>query len=168
MIGKVSILKVDDGYLLGFFRGEWGGYMYWFSKDGKHHYLISEVDVVQFIGFNNHVYAIEGLAHLGLSEGSILSLQKKNGKWISSEYLKLPAAPEAIAVYGNNFIIITSKSLLEVDDNLKTTTLVEKGILYYLDPNSLIIHDNIVYAGMQAGVYKYNLLSKQQEWLMPN
>lgn len=169
MAGKISLLEVEDGYLIGFYRGEWGGYLYWFSRDGKHHYLISNDEIVQFIKRNGINYAIQGLAHLSMSEGSIIEIEKQSDKWIAKEYLQLPTAPEAIGLdANNNFIVITSKSLLKINNDKTVVVLIEKGVWYDgLYTNSLIIKDEIVYAGMRAGVYKYNLSTGKEEWLLP-
>jgi hypothetical protein len=169
MSGKISLLGVEDGYLIGFYRGEWGGYLYWFSKDGKHHYLISDHEIVQFIKRNGIIYAIQGLAHLGMSEGSIIKIEKQSNKWVAQEYLQLPTAPDAIALDANNdFIVITSKSLLKINNDKTIAMLVERGVWYDgLYTNSMIIKDNIVYAGMREGVFKFNLSTGNQEWLLP-
>jgi hypothetical protein len=168
LIGRQSFIKVADGYLVGFYRGEWGGYLYWFSNDGKQYYKISDHEIVQFIMRENRIYAIEGLAHLDNSEGSILNIVKNNDRWIAQTYLKLNAAPEAIGLdRRNNLIIVTSKSLLSLDIDAKIKTLIETGIWYYgLYPNSLVILNDNVFIGMRKGVFKYDLQSGNQEWLL--
>ncbi len=35
LAGLIDASEVDDGYLVGFNRGEWGGELYWFSKNGQ-------------------------------------------------------------------------------------------------------------------------------------
>ena len=167
--GRQSFLKVDDGYLVGFYRGEWGGNLFWFSDDGKTKYEISNHEIVKFIKRNNKIYAIEGLSHLGNSRGSIIEIKKTNNQWTTSEYIKLPSAPYGVDVdYKNNFIIITSKSLLAVTPDSKVKFLIKEGIWDYgLYPTSLIIKKNIAFMGMRKGIFKYNLITKKQEWLMP-
>ncbi len=166
--GKRSVIQVVDGYLVGFYRGEWGGNLYWFSKDGKRKYEISEHEIVQFIKRDNKIYAIEGLAHLSMSQGSIIQIMKVNKKWATVNYLKLPSAPDGVDLASNNnFVIITSESLLTVDTNLKIDTLIEEGFWRAgLYPTSLVIKDNIAYMGMRKGVYKFDLSNNTQEWLM--
>jgi hypothetical protein len=66
MMGRLSATPVDDGYLVGFYRGEWGGHLYWFSKDGEDHYQISDDEIVQFIKHHEKIFAIQGLAHCQL------------------------------------------------------------------------------------------------------
>ena len=166
--GRRSTIQVDDGYIVGFYRGEWGGNLYWFSKDGNQKYEISKHEIVQFIKRENKIYAIEGLAHLSMSNGSIIEIKKVNNKWTAVEYIKLPSAPKGVDLDAkNNFVIITSKSLLKVDTNSKINTLIEEGFWdagFY--PTSLVIKDNIAYIGMRKGILKYDLKTKKQEWLM--
>jgi len=166
--GRKSVLEVDDGYLVGFYRGEFGGNLHWFSKDGKSNYEISGHKIVQFIKRSNKIYAIEGLAHLGLSSGSIIEVRKMNNKWTALNYLRLPSAPDGIDLDSqNNFIIITSESLLSVDTNKNIDTLITKGfwsaLLY---PTSIVVKDKIAYVGMRKGILKFNLTTHKQEWLL--
>jgi hypothetical protein len=167
--GRQSFLKVDDGYLVGFYRGEWGGNLFWFSEDGSTKYEISNHEIVNFIKRNGKIYAIEGLAHLRSSRGSIIEIRKINNQWTASEYIKLPSAPDGVDIDNeNNLIIITSESLLAVTPDSKIKFLIEEGIWNSgLYPTSLIIKNNVAFMGMRKGVFKYNLTTKKQEWLMP-
>ena len=40
--------RVDDGWLVGFNKGEFGAALYWFSADGKQNYKISDHQVWEF------------------------------------------------------------------------------------------------------------------------
>jgi len=169
--GTPYTFKVDDGYLVSFFKGEFGGNVFWFSADGKDDYEIpGGYQVVQFIKRDGKIYGIEGLAHLSLSSGSIIEFLKINGKWTAKDYLRLPKAPHAVKLDSKgNFIIVTSPALLSVDRNANIKTLISEGIWYpYLYPSSLAIDKNIVYIGMRKGVYQYNLNTAQSAWLMPH
>ena len=53
-----ATLKVSDGWLIGFNRGEWGGALYWFSSDGTAKYKISKNPVVDFVQTNGRKLAI--------------------------------------------------------------------------------------------------------------
>lgn len=170
--GEQNVVKVNDGFLIGFDGGEWGGSLYWFSKDGKQNYKISGHMVIQFIKREKKLYAIEGLAHMvGRSKGSIIELNKVDGKWTAKEYLRLPSAPAGIALYkANSFIVITSSSLLQISKELIITTLIERGfweIYLYPRPENIKIKNNIAYFGMRGGIFKYDLTTKNKEWLMP-
>ncbi len=169
LAGERTVLKVEDGYLVGFDRGEWGGDLYWFSDDGKQYYKISNDQVVGFSVRDAKFYAIQGLAHLNTSEGSLIEIKKDNGKWSSSTYLALSTAPSAIGLDSkDNFVVVTSSDLLSIDTNKKINTLISKGMWdVYLYPNSLVVDNDVLFIGMRAGVFKYNLLTKKKEWLRP-
>jgi hypothetical protein len=68
--GASAFAAVDGGWLVGFNQGEFGAALYWFSVDGEHSYQISEHQVVAFVTLSDGIYAIEGLAHLGLYSNS--------------------------------------------------------------------------------------------------
>ena len=168
---QLSALKVEDGFLVGFYRGEWGGHLDWYSKNGDNHYKISDDEIVQFIKRGDKIYAIQGLDHMSISAGSIFTIEKTDGRWTAGQYLKLPSEPRSIALdLSNNFFVITNKSLLKIDTGRKIITLVKNGFwhsTFYSNAISAAIKDSVVYVGMRAGVYKYNLLTGKQEWLLP-
>lgn len=169
--GEQNIIKVNDGFLIGFYAGEWGGRLYWFSKDGKQNYKISDHMVIQFIKRQKRLYAIQGSAHMGESYGSIIELNKVDGRWTAKEYLHLPSAPAGIVLYkATNFIVITPSSLLQINKDATITTLIEKGFwktYLYPRPENIKIKNNIAYFGMRGGIFKYDLTTMNQEWLMP-
>ena len=184
LAGKVDVVKVKNGYLIGFNRGEWGGELYWFSKNGKKRYEISGHQIVQFIKRDNKIYAIEGLAYLSI--GSIIEIEKKMRKWVAKEFLKLPTAPEAIQLDSKgNFIVVTfgtswslgkrgktvinaTPGLFSIDREANVNTLVKNGIWGdYLYPSSMVIQNDVVYIGMRKGIYKFDLATKKDEWLLP-
>ncbi|WP_158828777.1 hypothetical protein [Mucilaginibacter lacusdianchii] len=166
--GDRAVTAVNNGYLVGFNRGEWGGHLYWFSKDGKQHYKISDHQVVQFIQNGGNLYAIEGLVHGGSSEGSMIIINQEKDKWRAQTFVKLPYAPVAAAVNRHqNFIIATSSSLVQVNQQAKVRTLAVNRLLRYMPPaNSLVIKGDEVYVGMVKGVFRYDLQAGKQEWLM--
>jgi len=168
--GTRTVLQLDDGYLVGFNNGEFGGSLNWFSADGKANYLIARPNLQQFIQRDGKIYAIEGLFHMSLNLGSILQIEKKGEKWSASNYLSLPSAPRAITVNNNkHFLIASASALLSIDDKLNITTLYSNtNWLYYLSPNSIVYHNNTVYVGMRGGVFKYQLNTKKQDWLQPD
>ncbi|MGG9964661.1 hypothetical protein [Ferruginibacter sp. SUN106] len=166
---EYTVIKVDDGYLIGFRRGEWGGNLYWFSNDGGNRYEISTDQVNQFIKQDNKIYAIEGLSHLGISAGRMISINKDNGKWKVKEFLKFDAEPEAIDIDSKkDFIIVTAKGLYSATVTAAIHPVVADAFWHrYLYPTSLIVQNDIVYIGMRKGIFKYDLKTKKQEWLMP-
>lgn len=162
--GQRRVLKVDDGYLVGMYYGEWGGKVYWYANDGLSHKLIGGNKIVKFLKAGSRVYALDGY-------DKIIELKKNKEEWVVEDFVKLPSYqyPYAIAADNeDNFIVFTSQSLLKIDKERVITDIIVNGFWNkYLGPSSMVIRNNVVYAGMGGGIFKYNLVTKKKEWLMP-
>jgi hypothetical protein len=129
--GQISFVQVHDGYLVGINKGEWGGGLYWYSKDGKENIeifgSIFSSPVIQFIKRDGKIFAITGLSHMGISCGNIIKIEKIEKKWIIEEYLKLPEAPCAIKLdHKENMLVFTTSGLYSIDKDANIETLSKK------------------------------------------
>ena len=196
--GLTDAVWAEDGYLVGFNNGEWGGKLYWFSKNGKKKYEIARSSPIQFIKRSNIFYAITGLSHLGMSDGNIIKIEKEEKKWVAKKYLKLPDAPNAIQLDSkNNMLVFTVSGLYSIDEEANLNTLAvkfrrptipiielpgsvdtlrviqkpievcPKWVWGFLNPSSMVIQNDVVYVGMRGGVYKFDITTKKEEWLLP-
>lgn len=166
--GKRSFIKVDDGYLVAFWRGEFGASMFWFSDDGTSNYKIPGASAVQFISRDGEIFAINGLAHLNMSSGRILKITKVNDKWVASTYVELPFAPYTILLDSkNDFIVVMSNNLIRVTKKKKIRTILKTDFWEGLYPTSSVIEDDNVYIGMRKGIYQFNLGTRESKWLLP-
>ncbi len=164
VIGERSVHKVDNGYLIGMNYGEWGGDLAWYSRLGGIHKNISGHQILKFLVLNSKIYALDGY-------GSIIEIIKTNDGWTTENYFKFPIEQKPISFVldnQNNFIVITHDGILKVDKNKFFTKIADYKIWgIYLVPTSLVIKNEIIYVGMPMGVFKYNLNTKKNEWLMP-
>src|SRR5439155_7075107 len=122
-----AFASVDDGWLVGFNQGEFGAALYWFSRDGKSSYKISDHQVVNYFSLSEVVHAIEGLAHMCLSHGSVIRIarSKDTELWQATSIAKLPFAPCAISVRRDGTMVITlSDSLVSIGSDHKIQTLL--------------------------------------------
>ena len=129
--GLIDVIQVNDGYLVGFNRGEWGGSLYWYSKNGKKNIKIGgsvfSTSPIQFIKRDNQIYAITGTSHMGSSSGNIIRIEKKQNQWTIEEYKRLPDAPSAIQLDSrNNMLVFTSSGLYSIDKDAHLDTLAIK------------------------------------------
>lgn len=169
LTGEISFIDVEDGYLISFYRGEFGGRLYWFDKQGIKRKLVGRAMIVQFIKRKGKIYAISGLAHGVSSTGGIIEIQKEKENWKLFNYVNLNDAPYAINIdKKKNFIIVTSEHLFSVDMNKKVDILLSKGFWDSLYPTSLVVNKTVVFIGMRQGIFKFNLATNKQEWLMPD
>jgi len=150
-----AVKKVDDGYIIGLNHGEFGGGLWFLSLDGKSTYEIKpSMRIHQFFKFNEKLYVIEGLAHLGINYGNLLEL-KKDRVWHVSELVRLPDAPEFIIPEKNTILVLTSEHLMRLDENENLVEILKApfnwGMLY---PSSAVIESNDIYIAMRHGILK--------------
>lgn len=158
--------------MIGFNAGEWGGTLWWFSDTGKESYKISDDQIVGFMVRGDALFAIEGLAHLSISEGKVIKIVKneKSGKYESVSYLTLPEAPDAVVLYKDgSFLIVTTASLVKIPLDGKIEKLLENTFWRALYPNSVVVDSRgDFYIGMRQGVAKISLsdIAPRIEWLV--
>jgi hypothetical protein len=169
--GASAFIPVDDGWLVGFNEGEFGAALYWFSRDGKANYKISDHQVVDFFSLSDGVYAIEGLAHLGLSTGSVIRIARPDpgARWQAALAVKLTAAPCAVAVRKDGTVLIVlSDSLVSLGADRKVRTLLRvpwDGLF----PRSVALtrDEQKLYIGMRQFVGELDLTTKKLRFLIP-
>ncbi|QIF05701.1 hypothetical protein [Roseimicrobium sp. ORNL1] len=158
------VLRTDDGWLAAYNRGEFGSVLWWYSLDGKTKYQISKSRVNQFIRHKNRFFAVEGLAHMGYSEGSLIELVKRSGKWTVTQFVELPNSGEAISVLPDDrFCVVTSDMLLAVSLEKHMEILLPNARWGGLYPNSVTTdgEGRNIYIGMRQFVVRYELADKE-------
>jgi hypothetical protein len=173
LVGANRFAAVDDGWLVGFNHGEFGAALYWFSRDGNRHYLISNDHVVAFFMRPDGIYAIEGMAHMGASCGSLIRVARtsEKGKWQAERFVRLPFAPNTIALKRDgNMIIALSDSLVSVTPNGQITTLIPDAPWWSIYPSSSVIlpDDSRLYLGMRQFVGEVDLTTNKLRMLVPS
>jgi hypothetical protein len=168
-----AFFAVDDGWLVGFNQGEFGAALYWFSTDGKLSYEISNHQVVDFFSLSNGIYAIEGLAHMTMSEGSVIRISRQNAgdTWQATSVVKLPYAPYAVSIRRDGTMLITlSDSLVSVNQNSCIHTLLPRAPWGQFYPNSSIISPDgrLLYIGMRQFVGEFDLTTNTLRLLIPS
>jgi hypothetical protein len=164
-----AVKKVSDGYIVGLNGGEFGGGLWFISKNGKKSYEISSyIRVRQIFEFNNKLYVIRGLAHLGSSYGSLFEL-KKDTKWKVFKDFQLPDAPEFLIMEDENILILTTDRLMSFDKNEKLVEILKAPFywgMYY--PSSAIVDCDNIYIAMRKGILKISEFKSNQnfEWLV--
>lgn len=85
-------IKVEDGWIIGNDRGEWGGELvHWKSEND--YYLIIEDNIKDIFDTHYGIIAVGGLAHLDKSRGVLYKLSKSdNNRWTAEAYKYLPGA----------------------------------------------------------------------------
>jgi len=168
-----AYFNVDDGWLIGFNHGEFGAALYWFDRTGQSHYKISDHQIVAFFPVSDGVMAIEGLAHLDYSYGSIIRIAK-GAQWQAEKLTLLPEAPYAGTQFQDGrLLLVLSGSLGEyfrngIQERLK---VIEKdGDWAGLYPNSVVLTDDETkaYIGMRQFVAEFDFTFRTLRFLIPD
>jgi hypothetical protein len=171
--GAKRFRQVDDGWLVGFNHGEFGAALYWFDRNGRHHYKISDDQVVAFFSLSDGIYAIEGLAHMGASCGSVIRISRPmiGVHWQATRVVRLPFAPSTVSVRRDDSMLITlSDSLVSVGPDHQIRTLIPDAPWQGLYPSSSILlpDESRLYIGMRQFVSEVDLTANQFRLLVPS
>ena len=171
--GASSRAAVKNGWLVSHNRGEFGGAIYWFSRDGKRRYQISEHQVIDFLSLPSGVHAIEGLNHMASDRGSVIRIErpKPGARWKATTIALLPSEPSAASVLRNGTILIVlSSAVVSVGtDGGMYTLLVDapwRGLS--LNSSTLSQDERLLYIGMQQFVGEFDLITKKVRFLIPS
>lgn len=170
--GDRHALRVEDGWLVGFDQGEWGGSLWWFSTDGKHSYRVTEDQVRGLYPTSRGVLAIEGLAHGGISTGHVVRVTRgKSGTWKARRITDLRQAPETATLDDDKTLVVaTARSLVRVTQDGNIHTMISRAFWWSLVPNSMVLTPSgDLYLGMRHGVavIRSHRKNRTVEWLVP-
>lgn len=158
---RKCVLKLSNGTLIGENHGEWGGLLSFQPTDTTQKAIDIKKGNIKFIfNFKNKIYFIEGLAHLGTSEGALYELDTKNDSFTLKKILDFEDAPEAFAVYQDRFLIAAHSNFYVVKD-LKKELIFKDTFWDNLYPNSIAVFDDKnVILGIRSGIVKLDLTTK--------
>lgn len=111
-------LRVEQGWLAGSNRGEWGGELMYIADNGAQQ-LITRSNIEDIYQLGDRLVATTGIAHLSINEGMIIELERsKSGVWTSTPWRRLPGAPVASGLVetGELFVKVVNGGGLLVSD----------------------------------------------------
>ena len=153
--GRRHVLAVSDGFLVGFDAGEWGGALYWYSKDGSKSTKLGDENVHGLVKVAPDLVAsIEGLSHGISSDGNVRWIEHQ-ASWRANGLTVLDAAPSTFAATPEAIYIVTSESLARVDPKDRKATTIQPIRSARLYPDSMAIEpDGTLWIGMRQFVVR--------------
>lgn len=171
MIGRRSLFRTSDGWLIGFDAGEFGGGLWWFSRDGRDAKKLLSQNVHAIYGTPDGIFVLAGLAHLSLDNGEIDQFVETEDKISLKFTANLGGSPEASTVRPDGQIVVaTMHSVLLVDHVGKVHELYKSGenLVY---PTSVVVDgQGNIFVAMRFFVLQLlpHTGPYDSHWLMPN
>lgn len=170
---EMPVFKVNDGWIVGTIEapGAITGHILWYSNDCNDKYLISGDRVIQFIRYNNDLYALTGFSGYSIYDGKIIVIHKVDGRWEADRHIRLTQPPLAATFTGKDkMLVVTTRELINIHNDVREIIFMN-DCWEGLRPNSVALDsDNNIYIGMEQGVAKIISGSGGTEivWLVPN
>lgn len=122
--------------------GEFGGTFYFYPFDTTRKAVTIKKGNIKFIfEYKDKIYFIDGLAHGGYSGGTLYELDTIRQNFTYKKILEFEDAPEAFAIYGDEFLIATHQNFYIVKD-FKKKMLFKDTFWSSLYPNSIAAFDD--------------------------
>jgi hypothetical protein len=167
-----AFCAVDDGWLVAYDHGEFGGALCWFSADGAQHEKISDHRVVAFLSASDGVLAIQGLAHMNSSVGSLIRIARPapGWHWVAATLAELPAAPCAmVRRKDGTLLIVVTSGVVSVDLKDQVKTLLHEDDLFWTANSAVLEADgDRLYVGLRRFVAQFELDTSQLRLLVPD
>lgn len=83
-----AYVEYEDGWLLASGYGEWGGVVFWLSRNGDYQIIKDDNGAypIDAILHGNTVLLTQGMEHLSLSDGYLLEINRKKQNFVSKTY----------------------------------------------------------------------------------
>lgn len=121
-------IKVDDGFLVGSARGEWGGELMFIDSGGKSSMVLKD-NIHGIHHTSEGILVVAGLGHLGSMRGTAYKISRDDtGNWSVVRWKALPGAPRSSASTKDGSIYIKCRGcniLLMPDGTIKMANLKE-------------------------------------------
>lgn len=166
-------LVIENGFLAGFDWGEFGGGLFLFNNDREKVGVIHNYNSRGLVRKGNGIYNISGVDHFDYHNCKLIKISRNEvGVWSSEALFSFEKEiPNTINLAKKGSLVIsTNKHIYTVEMQEKINFIPLDNIKPHLLRASSSIVDlmeDILYLGMETGVYKVNLgNSSLRNWLV--
>ncbi len=101
-------LRVEDGWLAGSSRGEWGGELVFVADDGQRTYVLKE-NVKDLFKLGERYIAVTGYSHIITSYGHVYEITSvESGRWSGELWRALPGTPRSCGKLQSGSVFIST------------------------------------------------------------
>jgi len=124
----VDYIKFDDGWLVAYDRGKWGGMLMWIEPNGVFN-ILNERNSNDLLLHNDKIYVAQGLSHMGIQNGNILMVTRIK-KRFAQETIPSPSAVYKLDAQDDKLVGLLANGIIYIDAN----DTVHFNRLDYKDP----------------------------------
>jgi len=159
------VFEADDGWIVMFDHGEFGGGVEWFSRSGgaprsvfigrNEMYGGDVQNVNRAEAAGGAIYVLQGLSHMGMSEGQLARLWREHDHFTSHVIARFASEPfEWIRIEDGSWLIATWNAIWHTSERGESTLVARlPDVAWY--PNSFVREgDGTLYVGMRGGVLR--------------
>ncbi len=167
-------LAFDDGWLVGFDAGEFGGGLWWVNTDGRRaRILLGDVptwanNVHALLSQPEGPLAFVGLTHLSAEYGAVFRCVRRNGRWKAILLARIEGTPTAAtAEASGGALFVSTHGIGRVSQSGAIRTLLRRDFdgLY---PSSIATDTGgTIYVGMRNVVIRLGSGAEHEDWLVP-
>lgn len=152
MQGRAKAVKVDDGWLIGFDGGQFGGGLWWTDAEGRQSRQLTGENVRVILRRGQEALVLTGLAHMDSDHGAIFSYRAASGG--AGDFVRiadLGSAPAAATFRSGGALLIAAEArVLELTADNQLHVVLQNGGMSLLFPNSIIEgKDGSIFVGMR-------------------
>lgn len=165
-------LSLEEGYLVGYDSGEWGGGLYWYDRRGQLRQMVDRENVLWMFELPFGVLVFSGIDHLGLRSGHVRVLRYSAEHQWSGDSIELPGAPMALLFESEESALVAVRgALLRVQWGPDASVRVlHEAIGDWLAVTSIEKEpDGTIFLGMSHAVVRLTPTADgyREEWLVP-
>jgi hypothetical protein len=165
-----ALFENEQGYLVGFDSGRWGGGLYWYDREGELRQGLLGANVVRLVPRGRRMLVFTSLAHLAMDAGAAHFLEFDGQSWHLLRTRELTARPLVLADEPDGaLLVIGERRIVRVtpDERVEPLFLSKHG---FWDPNSVVREpDGTLYLGSRYVVIRLQPTADgyDETWLAP-
>jgi hypothetical protein len=166
------VVAVDNGWLIGFNGGEYGGSLWWYPSEPGPGKKLSDRNVrdIMLVSAGRAALVFVGVAHMGVVEGSVLLVTHGDGNWRIQNRSDLPGAPELVMSSGTGgAVVITTGSIDRVSEAGEVEHLARPNYLGLYPRSAVLAPNGEIVIGMRffVGVLRPTPEGYRHDWYVP-
>jgi hypothetical protein len=142
-----SCLKVEDGWLQAADAGEFGGGLFWWSKDGSKYKIITDRNAQIVSNIGGRIYAVESLAHMDTIYGSLVEVRRTLKGWETAWITDIHVDPRIVVLDGDRFVFATDEYVSTLEPNGKQKEIFRQGTIRLRAFSAARLGDGTIWLG---------------------